>query len=139
MKERWVDAFNVIHRLPELAAMLAEDNEACRRAFLSKLAPLVYASGERWTVIFAAPRPGRASAPGPIAVVYAKSADAWIVDGLERARHADAITVVSSDEKDIGRRARALGAAVMPAEALARVLHGEEQAAPSAAAPSRPR
>jgi predicted RNA-binding protein with PIN domain len=127
LKQRWVDAFNVIHRLPELTPLLAENNEACRQAFLAMLAPLVYASGERWTVVFDAPRPGRASAPGPIDVVYARSADAWIVDGLERAMHADAITVVSSDEKDIGRRARALGATVMSAATLARILRGEAE------------
>ncbi len=125
MKQRWVDAFNVIHRLPDLAELLTEDNEACRQAFLHMLAPLVHSSGERWTVIFDAPRPGRASSPGPIDVIYAKSADAWIVAGLEEARHPDAITVVSSDEKDIGRRARALGAAVMSADALARILRGK--------------
>ncbi len=97
---------------------------------MSRLAPLVYASGERWTVIFDAPRPGRASAPGPIEVVYATSADAWIVDGLEKAMHADAITVVSSDEKDIGRRARALGAAVMSAATFARILNEEQETRP---------
>ncbi len=133
MKQRWVDAFNVIHRLPDLVAMLPEDNEACRQAFLDRLAPLVYASGERWTVIFDAPRPGRASAPGPIEVVYAPSADTWIVNGLEKAMHADAITVVSSDEKDIGRRARALGAAVMSAATFARILNEVQEAHPPAA------
>ncbi len=130
MKQRWVDAFNVIHRLPDLVDLLSEDNEACRQAFLDRLAPLVFSSGERWTVIFDAQRPGRASAPGPIDVIYAISADAWIVDGLEKARHADAITVVSSDEKDIGRRARALGASVMSAATFARILNEAQETRP---------
>lgn len=136
MKQRWVDGFNVIHRLPELAAMLAEDNEGCRRSFLRLLAPLVFESNERWTVVFDAPRPGRAKAPGPIDVVYAADADGWIVAELEKARHADAVTVVTSDEKDIGRRARALGAAVMSADALVRALSGDD--APEPAGPEKP-
>ena len=136
MRQRWVDGFNVIHCLPELASMAADDNEACRRAFLRLLAPLVYGSGERWTVIFDAPRPGRARAPGPIEVVYALDADAWIVARLEKERHADAVTVVSSDEKDIGRRARALGAKVLPAAVLVRALQGED--APEFIEPEKP-
>ena len=136
MKQRWVDAFNVIHKMPDLAHMVEEDNEACRRLFLSLLAPLVFKSGERWTVVFDAPRSGRASAPGPINVVYAPHADTWIVNQLEKERHADAITVVSSDEKDIGRRARALGATVVPSSALVRALLGDD--APPADGPEKP-
>jgi len=131
VKQRWVDAFNVIHKMPDLAHLAAEDNEACRRLFLSLLAPLVFKSGERWTVVFDAPRSGRSSAPGPITVIYAPHADTWIVNQLENERHADAITVVSSDEKDIGRRARALGATVVPSSALVRALRGGNAPAPT--------
>jgi len=130
MNERWVDGFNVLHRLAGAAEDLAEDQDAARRRFLGRLAPLVYASGERWTVVFDAPRAGRARAPGPIEVVYAPDADAWLVAALEQHPQPARVTVVTSDEKDIGRRARALGASVQSAAALVRAL--EEGAAPPA-------
>jgi predicted RNA-binding protein with PIN domain len=122
MNERWVDGFNVMHRLPGGAEELAADPEAARRRFLGLLAPQVYTSGERWTVVFDAPRAGRARAPGPIEVVYAPDADAWLVAALEQHPHPERVTVVTSDEKDIGRRARALGASVLSAAALVRAM-----------------
>jgi hypothetical protein len=137
VKERWVDGFNVMHGLPELVERLQSDSEGARRRFLRLLAPLVYRSGERWTVVFDGPRSGRAKAAGPIDVVYAPDADAWIVDALERHRHPDAVTVVSSDEKDIGRRARALGASVLPAAALLRALREGGESEP-VEAPEKP-
>ncbi|MCB1162627.1 MAG: NYN domain-containing protein [Candidatus Krumholzibacteriia bacterium] len=137
MKERWVDGFNVMHLLPELVARLESDPEGARRRFLRLLAPLVFRSGERWTVVFDGPRGGRAKAPGPIDVIYAPHADSWIVEALERHRHPDAVTVVSSDEKDIGRRARALGASVQSAASLLRALAGDD-APPEPAEPEKP-
>jgi len=130
MNERWVDGFNVMHRLADCAALLAEDPEAARRRFLDLLAPLVYTSGERWTVVFDGPRSGRARAPGPIEVVYAPSADAWLTAALEKHPRPARVTVVTDDEKDIGRRARALGAAVLPAASILRALSGGEAEAP---------
>jgi len=127
VNERWVDGFNVIHRLPELAALAADDLEECRDRFLRLLAPIVFRSGERWSVIFDAPRAGRGRAPGPIDLVYASDADAWILDRLRAHPHPAQVCVVSSDEKDIGREARALGARVMPADELVATLRRRQR------------
>lgn len=131
MNERWVDGFNLMHRFADCVALLAEDPEAARRRFLGLLAPLVYASGERWTVVFDGPRAGRARAPGPIEVVYAPSADAWLVAALEKHPRPARVTIVTDDEKDIGRRARALGATVLSGAALLRALSEGEPEPPS--------
>ncbi len=138
MNERWVDGFNVMHRLADCAELLASDLEAARRRFLGRLAPLVYDSGERWTVVFDGPRAGRARAPGPIEVVYAPDADAWLVAALEQHPRPARVTVVSSDEKDIGRRARALGATVQSAAALVRAMtQGRDEPPPGPEKPEQ--
>lgn len=138
MNERWVDGFNLMHRFADCVDLLATDPEAARRRFLGLLAPLVYASGERWTVVFDGPRAGRARAPGPIEVVYAPSADAWLVAALEKHPRPARVTIVTDDEKDIGRRARALGAAVLSGSALQRALReGEAEPPPGPEKPEQ--
>lgn len=138
MNERWVDGFNLMHRFADCVALLAADPEAARRRFLGLLAPLVYASGERWTVVFDGPRAGRARAPGPIEVVYAPSADAWLVAALEKHPRPARVTIVTDDEKDIGRRARALGATVLSGAALLRAMsEGETEAPPDPEKPEQ--
>ncbi|MCP4548269.1 MAG: NYN domain-containing protein [bacterium] len=115
-RELWIDGFNVIHQLPDLVDLLASEPQEARRRFLRMLASPASRSSERWFVIFDGPRPGRDFAPGPIEIVYAPSADAWIVEELRDHPNARLITVVSSDVKDIGRSARQLGAIVISAQ-----------------------
>ena len=133
--ERWIDAYNVIHKLPGLAADLGEDPEGVRERFLRMLAPLALRSGERWTLVFDGPRGGRDRAPGILHIVFCRDADAWILDALRRHANARLVTVVSSDEKDIGRAARQLGARVESAQSLVQKLRARR---PAQAPPEKP-
>lgn len=119
MSERWVDAFNVMHKIGSLGQLMREDLEEARETFLRMLAPRVFKSRERWTVVFDGLASGRDHAPGPIRVIFAPSADAWIMNSLKRHANPKTVTVVSSDEKDIGVRARSMGAQMESAEAMA--------------------
>ena len=116
--ERWIDGYNLLHRMPDLAARVEEDLEAAREEFLRRLVPLALRGRERWTVVFDGPRGGRDRFPGPLSLVYCRDADAWILDSLRRHANPKTVTVVSSDEKDIGRAARQLGARVESAGTL---------------------
>ncbi len=127
MSERWVDGFNVMHKLPGMADLLAENHEEARERFLRLLAPRVFRSRERWTVVFDGQSSGRDQAPGPIRVIFAPSADAWIRAQLDRHANPRIVTVVSSDEKDIGAHARGLGARVESAESLASKLASQSK------------
>jgi len=122
VSERWVDAFNVIHRLPDLAALLDSDLDECRARFLEALAPLALRGRERWTVVFDGPRHAVERAPGRLRVVTAPSADVWILRALADHPHPGTVTIVTSDERDIGGPARARGARVVPADELAASL-----------------
>lgn len=140
MRERWVDAFNVIHRLPDLAALLDSDHGACRARFLEALAPLALRSRERWTVVFDGPRRATERAPGRLRVVTAPSADEWILRALADHPRPAEVTVVTSDERDIGGPTRARGARVEPADALAASIEKRRRRreAPPPAAPEKP-
>ncbi len=129
-RERWIDGFNVIHRLPELTALLGSEPEEARLRFLRMLASPASNSQERWFVIFDGPRAGRDFAPGPIEIVYAPSADRWSIDELRDHPDAGLITVVSSDEKDICRSARQLGAKVISADEFVATLLKRRRAKP---------
>jgi len=136
VSERWVDGFNVMHKLGGMADRLAENHEGAREKFLRLLAPLVFRGRERWTVVFDGQGAGRDQAPGPIRVIFAPDADAWIIRSLESHLNPKSVTVVSSDEKDIGGKARALGAQVESAESLASKLR--RRVSGEAAEPEKP-
>ena len=133
--ERWVDGFNVLHCFPHLADRLGDDPEGAREDFLRMLAPLALRGGEKWTVIFDGPRGERDRAPGPIDLVFCRDADAWILNALRRHARPRQVTVVSSDEKDIGREAREMGARVESAASLAGKLRKRRAVRP---APEKP-
>ncbi len=122
MNERWVDAFNVMHKIGRLKSLMQEDLEEAREEFLRMLAPRAFRSRERWTVVFDGLSSGREKAPGPLHVIFTSDADAWILSTLRRHVNPKMVTVISSDEKDIGARARAMGARVESAESLANKL-----------------
>ncbi|MBN2170283.1 MAG: NYN domain-containing protein [Candidatus Krumholzibacteriota bacterium] len=122
MSERWVDAFNVIHRLPRLAALLETNPGECRARFLEALAPLALRSREQWTVVFDGPQRAVERAPGRLCVVTAPDADGWILAALARHPQPGEVTIVTSDERDIGGPARARGARVMAADELVAAL-----------------
>jgi predicted RNA-binding protein with PIN domain len=127
--QRWVDAFNVIHLIPEIVELLGEYPEEARERFLRMLLPLAASGGEIWTVVFDGPRGGRQLGPGPIEVVFAPSADSWIVSHLRSHPQPSSVTVVSSDEKDICRSARQLGARVISSrEFVASIRRRRERA-----------
>ena len=138
MSERWIDGYNVMHRLPEIAGMLADQPEEGRALFLRRLAPLVFRSRESWTVVFDAPRQGRGSAAGPIHVVYTQDADGWIIARLREHAHPGQVTVVTSDEQDIGRAARELGARVLSADDLVAALEKRQSALAPPERPEKP-
>jgi predicted RNA-binding protein with PIN domain len=122
LNERWVDAFNVMHKIGRLKSLMEKDLEEAREEFLRMLAPKVFRSGERWTVVFDGLSLGREKAPGPIHVIFTSDADAWILSSLRRHANPKSVTVVSSDEKDIGPEARAMGARVESADTLVKRL-----------------
>ena len=117
-RRRLIDGYNVMHRLPGFPELIDRDQAEARERFLRLLAPLALRSKESWTVVFDGPGGGSDHAPGPLAVVFARDADAWIMRELRASRRPGSMTVVTSDEKDIGRAARALGAAVLSAEEI---------------------
>jgi len=122
LNERWVDAYNVMHKIGRLIPLMEEDLEAARETFLRMLAPRVFRSRERWTVVFDGLASGRDHAPGPIRVIFAPDADAWILSALRGRPRPAEVTVVSSDEKDIGGPVRGMGGRMEKAESLARRL-----------------
>ncbi len=118
MRRRLIDAFNVMHRLEPFPEIMNRDAEEARERFLRLLAPLALRSKEAWTVVFDGPRGGHDRSPGPIDVVFAADADTWILRELRASLNASELTIVTSDEKDIGREARSMGATVVSAGAL---------------------
>lgn len=120
MNERWIDGFNVLHRMPEVKTLLDTDLEEARNRLLRKIAPSVKPAGERWIVIFDGTRVTRYMAPGHIEVVFAESADAWILSRLNHHPNPRSVTIVTGDEKDIGRPARDLGARIQSSRSFLR-------------------
>jgi predicted RNA-binding protein with PIN domain len=128
LRRRLIDGYNVMHRLPGFPELIASDPEEARERFLRLLAPLALRGKEAWTVVFDGPGGGRDRSPGPIDVVFAKDADTWIMTELRGASRPGEMSVVTSDEKDIGRAARAMGATVLSAGDLIASL-GKRRAA----------
>ena len=133
-----MDGYNVMHRIPGFPEIIERDQEEARERFLRLIAPLALRAKESWTVVFDGPGGGRDRAPGPVDVVFTRDADAWILRELRAERHPGSVTVVTSDEKDIGREARSLGAAVQSADAMAAAIAKRKRGAAPRPAPEKP-
>jgi len=108
--------------MPEMKDLLDSDLEEARNRLLRKIAPSVKQGGERWTLIFDGTRVTRYMAPGHIEVVFADNADAWILSRLDQHPNPRSVTIVTNDEKHIGRNARSLGARVQSSNSFIRSL-----------------
>ena len=111
-----IDGHNLIGRSPSLSL---EDEERSREALLRRVAAAQAGRREPVAVVFDGDRPGAAKETrfGGLTVVYApagRPADDEILRRLA-ASNPRAATVVTSD-RDLGRRARQLGARVVSCE-----------------------
>jgi predicted RNA-binding protein with PIN domain len=120
-----VDGYNLVHKLPELKALVERDLELARDRLVSLLAG--YAAGRRVavTVVFDGRR-GFAGTRGDsrsgVKVVFARSdADSYIKQMLERERSPKSWTVVTSDNS-IRLHVADFGAKLLRSEEFAREL-----------------
>ena len=128
MSEWLVDGFNVLH--VGLGGRTQPDwwNAAGRKRVLDCALRLV-AQGERVRVVFDGSRPAEPDegSPAGLAVVFAPSADRYLLRAIREAEDPAALALVTAD-RPVAERARKLGARVVaPQEFLARC--GPAQAA----------
>ena len=121
MGEWLVDGFNVLH--VGLGGRAQKDwwNAAGRQRVLA-CAQRLAAQGERIRVVFDGARPAEPepAAPVGLAVVFAPSADRYLLRAIREAPDPTALQLVTAD-RPVAERARKLGARVVtPAEFLAR-------------------
>ncbi|MCE9592058.1 MAG: NYN domain-containing protein [Planctomycetes bacterium] len=116
-----VDCYNVLHQtMPASMAGLDEDG-LCRA-----LARSLWAGQTITVVCDGAPKPhlARESPVAGVELVYAgksRSADAWIMEMIQRESAPRRLTVATSD-REIQKAAKRRGAKVIPAEELIRTL-----------------
>ncbi len=121
MGEWLVDGFNVLH--VGLGGRAQEDwwNAAGRQRVIACAERLV-AQGERVRVVFDGARPADPppGTPEGLAVVFAPSADRYLLRAVREAADPSALVLVTAD-RPVAERARKLGAQVLaPREFLAR-------------------
>ena len=111
----YIDAYNVLHKIPRLASMLKSDGDAARRAFVEHIRTQVPA---RSSVVCVFDGNGEHIASGTrITCVFSftRSADAWIRARLENVTRPHHVLVISSDT-EVRSHAAAMGAATQRAE-----------------------
>lgn len=114
-----IDGYNVIHSDEGLRRLLSADFERARVELVERLRRYVERKQIQVTIVFdgAGGMLDTASIiPGRLQTVFSRgnqSADELIVSMLEEAANAREFLVVTSDNEDIGRVARALGASVL--------------------------
>jgi hypothetical protein len=134
--ERWlVDGFNVLHVALGGRAREPWWGSEAREAVTARAAALGDAS--RVVVVFDGPRPtpGPAEHAGRVAVVFAPSADAWLLREVRRAADPSRLAVVTADRR-LADRARHHGARVVaPGAFLAACAAPEARAGRADAGP----
>lgn len=121
-----VDGYNLIHKLPDLKALVDSDLERARDRLVDRLAGFALARRVRVTVVFdgrGASQP-RGVGPRGVEVVYSRApenADARIKSLIERERRVRSWTVVSSDNS-IVRFARDYGAQTIGSDEFGTLL-----------------
>jgi predicted RNA-binding protein with PIN domain len=128
---RWlVDGFNVLHvGILRGRARGAWWREEGRARLLERVASFQGPAAQVW-IVFDGPRPAEAapqdSATSPGQVVFAPSADDWLLEEVRRAEDPTTITLVTADRR-LADRARHRGAAVVsPRAFLDRCSGGDE-------------
>lgn len=120
-----VDGYNLIHKIPELKALVERDLELARERLVGMLAG--YAAGRRIaiTIVFDGRRViagTRGDSRSGVRVVFARAdADSYIKQLLERERSPRSWTVVTSDNS-IRRYVADYGAKLLRSEDFARQL-----------------
>jgi len=121
VQEVIVDGYNVIYADPELRRAMLRQPQSARERLATLLARYARERDIRVTLVFDGARPSsdsRSEVPGRLQVVFSRagqSADDLILSMVRHHPNARAVIVVSSDETDIGRSARDLGAQVLGA------------------------
>lgn len=121
-----VDGYNLIHKLPDLKALVDSDLERSRDRLVDRLAGFALSRRVRVTVVFDGRGLSQPRGVGPrgVEVVYSRApenADARIKSLIERQRNVRSWTVVSSDNS-IVRFARDYGAQTIGADGFAQLL-----------------
>jgi hypothetical protein len=134
-----VDGYNLIHKIPELRALVDSDLELARDRLVGLLAGYAARRRAAVTVVFDGRR-GSAGTRGDsrsgVRVEFARTdADSYIKAMLERAGRAARSTTVVSSDNSIRRHVSDFGAQTVKAEALA----GELLQSAQPTAPTEPR
>jgi predicted RNA-binding protein with PIN domain len=132
-----IDGYNLIYADEALRRLLERGPEAARTELVARLERYAEQKEMRITVVFDGT--GRMLdatpvLPGKLQTVFSRgdqSADELIVSMLEDASNPREFMVVTSDNEDIGRTARALGATVLPSQAFLERLSARTRRAPS--------
>jgi predicted RNA-binding protein with PIN domain len=111
----YIDAYNVLHKIPQLSRLLKSNAEAARQSLVAMLAARHEHASTMHVVFdsYGAPIAG----PRGVKVVFAmtRTADAWIRMQIEKESHPRSVLVVSSDH-EVCAHAAAMGAEVRRAE-----------------------
>ncbi len=123
-----IDAYNVLHKIPELARILSQQPEYARRTLAERVQD--WAAGSKAGVVLVFDGRGEEMPSGGLRVVFSgsESADRYIRRALERTVNPRSAVVVSSD-LEVAAHARACEAEVMKSETFLERLDTREEEA----------
>ena len=111
----YIDAYNVLHKVPRLSRLLASNADAARRGLVTMLSSRREHATVMHIVFDSCGEPINDVRDVTVVFSMSRSADAWIRMRVEQERNPRAVLVVSSDREVISHAA-AMGAAVRTAE-----------------------
>ncbi len=122
-----IDAYNVLHKLPELGRILSQQPDYARRALVERVEN--WAAGTKARVVLVFDGRGEDLPSRAVRVVFSgnESADRHIRRALEKSANPRAVTVVSSD-LEVAAHARACEAEAMRSETFLERIHGRAEA-----------
>ncbi len=130
MQHFLIDGYNVIHAIPALKKLLAQDSDSAREQLIHLISKLTIKRKFRCTVVFDGDQPKsriKHSSHAPIHVVYSspQSADAKIKQMIEHSKNRSLLVIISSD-REILNFARVCACTTHTSKHFANLLFAEE-------------
>lgn len=123
-----IDGYNLMHADPEIKNLIEQDLEEARGELIDLLEKYLRTRQVQMTLVFdgrGRMMDAESRKLGVFQIVFSpsyQSADEFIITSIREAANPREYMVVTSDNADIGRAARAAGASVVPSDEFARRL-----------------
>jgi predicted RNA-binding protein with PIN domain len=111
----YIDAYNVLHKVPQLSRLLKANADAARRSLVTMLASRRHHASKMQIVFDSYGEPITGLRGIKVVFAMTRTADAWIRMQLEKETNPRSVLVVSSDH-EVCSHAAAMGADVQRAE-----------------------